>query len=226
MSSVVEENLGYQFKNSDLLTKALTHSSYANEALVESNERLEFLGDAVLGCAVAKYLFERYSNAAEGELSKLRSAIVSRRNFARLAKQLEIDKEMLLGKGEEITGGRERESNLSGAFEAVIGALYLEGGYRKTFSIISKLLKGCVKKKEIFRDYKTRLQELAQKEHGKIPRYNVVLEEGPPHDKLFHVEVKVGSNVIGKGRGKNKKEAEQAAAKVGFTEIEAWNSGS
>jgi len=217
---MIERKIGYKFKNHSLLKTALTHSSFANETSVESNERLEFLGDAILGCIVARFLYDHFPEASEGKLSKMRSAIVSRFNFARLAGELGIDKEILLGKGEELTGGRKRETNLAGAFEALIGAIYLDGGYRKVFQIISRLLKKCLQQKEIFIDYKTKLQELAQKQYKIMPKYKVVFEEGPPHDKCFHVEVKVARKVLGKGHGRNKKEAEQAAAKEGLENLE------
>ncbi|HXG30293.1 MAG TPA: ribonuclease III [Thermodesulfobacteriota bacterium] len=216
---MIEKKLGYRFKDRNLLKTSLTHSSYANESSVISNERLEFLGDAVLGCVVARFLYDRFPEASEGKLSKMRSAIVSRFNFARFAVDLGIDKEILLGKGEELTGGRKRESNLAGAFEALIGAVYLDGGYRRVFQVISRLLKDCLDRKEIFIDYKTRLQELAQKQYKIMPKYKVVLEEGPPHDKCFHVEVKVARKVLGRGLGRNKKEAEQAAAKEGLENL-------
>ncbi len=218
---MIEKKLGYKFKDEGILKTALTHSSFANETSVESNERLEFLGDAVLGFIVARVLYDLFPEAAEGKLSKMRSAIVSRMNFAHFAKELKIDKQILLGRGEEITGGRKRQSNLAGAFEAVIGAVYIDGGYRKVYSIVSRLLKDCLNgKEEIFKDYKTRLQEIAQRQFKKVPKYKVVLEEGPPHDKCFHVEVKLGRRAIGKGIGSNKKQAEQAAAKEGLEEVE------
>lgn len=210
---MIEDKLSYRFKDSSLLRTALTHSSYANECCVESNERLEFLGDAILGCVVARVLYEKFPRATEGELSKLRSAIVSRTNFVRYALKLKIDRQLLLGKGEESTGGRDRESNLCGAFEAVIGAIYLDGGYRKTFSIVSKLASESLKCGDIFSDHKTRFQEIAQKKFRKMPRYKIVREEGPPHDKTFEVQVKVGKDVYGSGVGRSKKEAEQEAAK-------------
>ena len=218
---MIEKKLGYTFRDEGILKTALTHSSFANETSVESNERLEFLGDAVLGFIVARVLYDLFPEAAEGKLSKMRSAIVSRMNFAHFAKEPKIDKQILLGKGEEITGGRKRQSNLAGAFEAVIGAVYIDGGYRKVYTIVSRLLKDCLNgKEEIFKDYKTKLQEIAQRQFKKVPKYKVVLEEGPPHDKCFHVEVKLGRRAIGKGVGSNKTQAEQAAAKEGLEEIE------
>lgn len=216
---MLEKSLGYKFKIPALLKTALTHSSYANEFSTESNERLEFLGDAVLGLVVARLLYDHYPAASEGRLSKQRSAIVSRANLAKFTKELRIDKHIILGKGEEGTGGRERESNLAGAFEAIIGAIYLDGGYRKAFKVISKLLKNSINEKDLLTDYKTKLQEIAQKRYKQIPRYKVVREEGPPHKKLFHVEVKVMRRVLGKGMGSNKKEAEQSAAKEGLTQL-------
>ncbi len=218
---MIEKKLDYKFKDLELLRTALTHSSYANETSVESNERLEFLGDAVLGFVVADVLYKRYPDASEGKLSKMRSSIVSRMNFAHFARELKIDKQMLLGKGEENTGGRERESNLSGTFEAVIGAIFLDGGYRKVYKIITTLLKNCLNgDKEIFKDYKTKLQEVAQRKYKKVPKYKVVLEEGPPHNKSFHIEVKLGRKSFGKGKGRNKKQAEQEAAKQGLETME------
>lgn len=214
---MIEKKLGYKFKDRKLLKTALTHSSYANETSVESNERLEFLGDAVLGFVVARVLYDRYPDAAEGKLSKMRSAIVSRMNFAHYAQELKIDKQLLLGKGEENTGGSLRQSNLAGAFESVIGAIFIDGGYRKVNSIITKLLKNCLSgDQEIFKDYKTKLQEVAQRKFRKVLKYKVVLEEGPPHDKFFHIEVKLGRKCLGKGVGRNKKQAEQEAAKEGL----------
>ncbi|HKQ33304.1 MAG TPA: ribonuclease III [Thermodesulfobacteriota bacterium] len=218
---MIEKKLNYRFNNPKLLKTALTHSSYANETSVESNERMEFLGDAVLGFIVAGVLYELFPEASEGKLSKMRSAIVSRMNFAHFAKELKIDKQILLGRGEENTGGRKRQSNLAGAFEAVIGAVFIDGGYRKVHKVVTKLLKNCLNgDEEIFRDYKTRLQEVAQRQFRKVPKYKVVLEEGPPHDKCFHVEVKLGRKCVGKGVGSNKKQAEQAAAKEGLEYID------
>ena len=221
---MIEKKLNYKFKDPKLLKTALTHSSYANETSVESNERMEFLGDAVLGFIVAGVLYDLFPEASEGKLSKMRSAIVSRMNFAHFAKELKIDKQILLGRGEENTGGRKRQSNLAGAFEAIIGAVFIDGGYRKVHKVVTKLLKNCLNgDEEIFRDYKTRLQEVAQRQFRKVPKYKVVLEEGPPHDKCFHVEVKLGRKCVGKGIGSNEKQAEQAAAKEGLEYIEGLN---
>jgi len=219
---MIEKTLNYKFKNPELLKTALTHSSYANETSVESNERMEFLGDAVLGFIVARVLYDRFPDASEGKLSKMRSSIVSSMNFAYFAQELRIDQQILLGKGEENTGGRNRQSNLAGTFEAVIGAIFIDGGYRKVYSIVSRLLKDCLNgKEEIFKDYKTKLQEVAQRKYKKVPKYKVMLEEGPPHDKSFHIEVKLGRTTFGKGVGKSKKQAEQAAAQEGLDYIDS-----
>lgn len=217
---MIEKKLSYKFKNPALLKTALTHSSYANEYGVESNERLEFLGDAILGCVVARVLYDKFPESTEGKLSKLRSAIVSRTNFARYARKLRIDKQILLGRGEEHTGGRERESNLAGTFEAVIGAIYIDGGYRKTFTIISRLTRESLKSEDLFSDYKTRFQEIAQKKFRKIPKYTIISEDGPPHEKTFRVEVKLGSRSYGEGVGRSKKEAEQVAAEDALKRID------
>lgn len=217
---MIEKKLSYTFKNKDLLDTALTHSSYANEYGVESNERLEFLGDAILGCIVARVLYDKFPEYPEGELSKMRSAIVSRTNFARYARQLRIDKQILLGKGEEHTGGRDRESNLASTFEAVIGAIYIDGGYRKTYSIVSRLTKESLRSGDMFSDHKTKFQEVAQKKFKQVPRYRIISEEGPPHEKTFHVEVKLGSRCYGVGMGKSKKEAEQVAAEEALKSID------
>lgn len=219
-SSMIEEKLEYKFQNCELLETALTHSSFANETSCESNERLEFLGDAILGCVTARVLYEKFPDATEGELSKLRGSIVSKTNFVRYAQELKIDKQILLGKGEESTGGRERESNLCGTFEAIIGAIYLDGGYKKSYQIISKLVNCTLKNNDIYVDDKTRLQEITQKEFKEIPRYEIVKEEGPPHNKTFYVEVSIKSGLLGKGKGKNKKKAEQSAARKAIKKLE------
>ncbi|MEM4407743.1 MAG: ribonuclease III [Candidatus Caldarchaeum sp.] len=216
---MLEKRLGYKFKDQNILRTALTHSSFANEANVESNERLEFLGDAVVGFIVARILYDEFPGEQEGVLSKMRGAIVSRANMARLARELGIDEALMLGKGEEQTGGRRKESNLSGAFEAVMGAVYLDGGIRGVERLVKRLIKDSLTGGEIFADYKTRLQETAQREFKCIPRYRVIREEGPPHDKWFFVEVRIGSDSIGLGKGKNKKQAEQLAAREGLRRL-------
>ena len=220
---MIDKILGYRFKNKSLIDTALTHSSYANEFSLESNERLEFLGDAVIGCVTAKALYKHYPGYPEGKLSRIKSAIVSRDNLADFAKKIELDRHIMLGKGEEQTGGRDKVSNLSGAFEAVIGAIYLDSGYGKVYTVISKLINVCLKKQDLYEDYKTNLQELSQKIFKCIPKYKIVLEEGPSHDKCFHVEVELNRKVFGNGSGKSKKSAEQEAARQGLKKIKDIN---
>ena len=217
---MVEEKLQYKFVNTDLLKTALTHSSYANEYSVESNERLEFLGDSILGCVISKILYQNFPDLPEGELSKIKGAIVSRSNFAKYAYDLKLDEQIFLGKGEETTGGRKRDSNLSGTFEAIIGAIYLDAGYGVSFEIISTLVNSTISNKDFFSDNKTKLQEVTQKKFKQIPQYSIVKEEGPAHNKLFFVEVKILSEILGSGVGKNKKEAEQCAAKEALVRLE------
>jgi len=216
---MIGDKFNYKFKCKDLLRTALTHSSYANECLVKSNERLEFLGDAVLGFMVAKELYSMFPDRSEGELSKLRSTIVSRTNFSRYARMLKIDEQILLGKGEENTGGREKDSNLAGAFEAVIAAVYLDGGSDKISELISRLVKEYVGNGVIFSDYKGQLQEISQKKFRQMPKYSIMSEEGPVHDRRFYIKVEVASKFEGEGVGRNKKAAEQAAAKKVLLEI-------
>ena len=217
---MVEEKLQYKFTDPSLLRIALTHSSYANEYSVESNERLEFLGDSILGCVISKILYQEFPDLAEGELSKIKGAIVSRSNFAKYAYDLKLNEQILLGKGEEYTGGRDRESNLSGTFEALIGAIYLDAGYKKSYEIISILVNATINNKDFFFDNKTKLQEITQKKFKQTPKYNIIKEEGPPHNKVFFVEVKVSSEILGNGIGKNKKEAEQSAAKEALIRLD------
>lgn len=210
------KRINYEFNDKELFKTSLTHSSYANEEDLESNERLEFLGDAVLGVVVADILYDKFPNEPEGVLSKMRSSIVSRPTTAKFALELGIDEKMLLGKGEEQTGGRDRISNLGGAFEAVIGAIYIDGGFKEASNFIKGVVLEYLDNEAEFIDYKTELQELAQKKFRRIPKYKVLDEEGPPHEKTFIVEVRIGKRILGKGSGRNKKIAEQAAAKEVF----------
>jgi len=216
---MLEQILDYKFKDKELLKTALTHSSFANECSVQSNERLEFLGDAVIGCVTAKVLYQYFPGYPEGNLSKIKSAIVSRENLAVFAKEINLQDEILLGKGEESTGGREKMSNLSGTFEAVIGAIYLDSGYTRVYSVIAKLINNCLEQNDFDDDYKTNFQEISQKLYKSIPRYKVVMEEGPSHNKSFYVEVEINKKVFGNGSGKSKKSAEQAAAREGLEKL-------
>ena len=212
-----EKILNYKFKDRSLLIQALSHYSYANEKKKSrvSNERLEFLGDSVLSIVVSQYLFEHLTHIAEGELTKLRASLVCEKSLYLFAKQIDLGKFILLGKGEENTGGRERTSILADAFEAVIAAIFLDGGLEAASKHILRFIPEDIQrlKKPVFSDFKTILQEIVQKNPEEKAEYVLAGEEGPDHDKRFVVEVHLNSNVIGEGIGKSKKEAEQMAAK-------------
>lgn len=213
----LEENLKYSFKNKKLLINALTHSSYANEARdgISSNERLEFLGDSVLSIIVSEYIYKKFCNLPEGELTKIRAALVCEKSLCGFSRELEIGKYLRLGHGEEKGGGRERDSILADAFEAVLAAIYLDGGFEKAKAHVMRFITDELKhtEAEVFKDYKTALQEIIQRNPEESVTYILTGESGPDHDKLFTVEVKLNSNTIGRGSGRNKKQAEQAAAK-------------
>ncbi|MBQ7838577.1 MAG: ribonuclease III [Clostridia bacterium] len=210
----LQENLGYRFKDIELLKTALTHSSYANEKGegVICNERLEFLGDSILGFVSAKYFYENYSNLPEGELTKHRAARVCENALCVFAKELEIGPALRLGKGETRMGGRERPSILADAFEAVLAAVFLDGGLDEASKIVLRFIPRHDVIEEV-RDYKTILQEVVQRNREEHVEYVVVDASGPDHAKTFTVEVHLNSNVIGSGTGKSKKLAEQHAAK-------------
>ena len=206
------DKLGYRFRDPRLLEKALTHSSYANEGRhgLESNERLEFLGDSVLGFVAAKYLFEK-ETGPEGELTKLRAAVVCEKALCSYSRELGLGDYLLLGKGERLTGGAERPSILADAFEAVIAAMFLDGGLEPVRGFVLRFVEKEAnnQRKRHFKDYKTTLQ---QNPEEKL-EYVLTGESGPDHSKQFVVEVHLNSNVIGTGRGRSKKEAEQQAAR-------------
>lgn len=208
-----------------LLEMALTHRSYVFETdaeILKDNERLEFLGDAVINTVAAEYLYVHFRELAEGELSKLRARLVSRAVLARRAKELQVGDLLLLGKGEEQTGGRQRNSVIGAALEAIVGALYLSGGMEKTREFIMqhivKPAVGILQRGDFF-DYKSRLQEIVQKRFQSIPEYHVVHEEGPEHDKTFTIEVWIQGQRYGKGIGNRKKVAENIAAKHAYEKI-------
>ena len=218
--SVLENKLNYNFKDRSLLKNALTHSSYANEnnlGIINSNERLEFLGDAILNLIVSQYLYKKYPHYPEGELTKIRAKVVCESSLAFVAKEIKVGSYISLGKGEEATGGRNRDSILADTIEAIIGAVYMDSDFKVT----NKCLLGkfeedivmAVNKGELFFDYKTELQEKYQKQpHCKI-QYNIYKEEGPEHNKIFFMNVILNGKILGTGKGRNKKEAEQMAAK-------------
>ncbi|MDF2612495.1 MAG: ribonuclease [Clostridia bacterium] len=216
----IQDKIRYHFENSDLLKQSLTHSSYANEhrsASISDNERLEFLGDAILDLIISEYLFKRHPRMPEGDLSKIRASIVCEASLAKTAKIIELGQFIRLGKGEEMTGGRERASILADTFEALTGAIFLDGGFDQAKNFLTESLIKEVEQvsslEDLYTDYKTLLQESIQKESNKPISYEVVNEDGPDHDKNFYVEVYHGTMCLGKGIGKSKKEAEQDAAK-------------
>jgi ribonuclease-3 len=219
---------GLEFLDSSLLRTALTHRSYLNEHPDldwEDNERLEYLGDAVLDFLLAEYLFLRLPNAPEGELTALRAALVRRDTLARFAKELAIGSALLVGHGEAETGGRERPATLCAAFEALVGALYLDQGLGGVCDFVMPLVErefesACIE--VAGKDPKSRLQELAQGELGLTPRYRTTQAEGPDHAKLFTVQVSVGEVVCGEGEGSSKQAAAQRAAADALVHVEAW----
>lgn len=207
------ELVGHGFRDPSLLEEALTHKSYAYErGTLRHNERLEFLGDSVLAAVVAHRLFLDHPAEDEGRLSKLKASLVSRPTLARWAEDAELGEHLRLGSGEEATGGRERPSILANALEAVIGALYLDGGYEAARRFVERRFLA-ERGGFVETDFKSRLQEVVQKRHKVPPEYRLVETKGPDHDKTFQVTVLVGSRTLGAGSGKTKKEAEQDAAR-------------
>ena len=212
--SDLEDLIGYHFKNRELLAHAMTHSSYANELKLGkqgSNERLEYLGDAVLELISSEFLFRKHPELPEGELTKLRASLVCEPSLAYCARSFQLPRFLLLGRGEEMTGGRNRDSIISDATEALLGAIYLDGGFANAKEFVLGWILNDIEHKKLFYDSKTILQELVQ-EHGESAHYLLVSEEGPDHDKHFEVQVCIRDQVLGKGSGHTKKAAEQAAA--------------
>ena len=214
----LEQAIGYRFQNITLLQNALAHSSYANERWHDasrSNERLEFLGDSVLGMVVAEYLYKNFSDRPEGELTRMRADMVCETSLAAVAAKLDLGKHLLLGHGEEQGGGRTRASTLADAVESIIAASFLDGGMAAAEGIIQRFVLCNVPVGKLHNaDYKTALQEMVQQKKNQILTYTLVGESGPDHDKQFFVEVALNGNVIGKGSGSSKKRAEQAAAQA------------
>ena len=213
---VFEEIIGYKFKDKSLLQTALTHSSYANEmnGKVDYNERLEFLGDSVLGMITAEFLFTHHPEMPEGKLTKTRAAMVCEKSLHRFAQSIKLGEFMYLGKGEINTGGRERPSILADAFESVIAAIYLDAGFEEAKKFVLGFISTADIEETVITDYKTALQEIVQKNPGEYLEYFMVGESGPDHCKTFIVEVHLNNNVIGTGEGRSKKQAEQMAAKA------------
>jgi len=225
--SRLEKSIGYIFRDKSKALQAIIHSSYAYEHRREgmtSNERLEFLGDSVLNFLITNRLFKEISDMPEGEMSKLRASVVSEASLSDCAKKLNVGEVLLLGKGEEIMGGRKRPSILADAMEAIIGSIYLDGGLEAANEFVSRFLGENYEKAingTLFRDYKTKLQEEVQRSGNSSIRYVVIAENGPDHDKVFTVAVFVNGEQLGQGTGKTKKEAEQKAAGDALNRIRA-----
>lgn len=220
----LESKINYTFNDKGRLILALTHSSFANEKKNrrESNERLEFLGDAVLNIITSDYIYKNCPALAEGQMTKLRASLVCEASLMKCANNIQLGRYLFLGKGEENTGGRTRASILSDALEALIGAVYVDGGMEE----VSRFIYGVIgfpfddfRRKELFTDYKTKFQELIQRKSDRRIHYNILSEHGPDHDKVFVTQLFVGDALFGEGKGKNKKEAEQNAAKAALSKI-------
>jgi ribonuclease-3 len=211
----LEKRTGYRFQDFEWLCQAMRHSSYTNEhrmSRLECNERLEFLGDAVLELVSSEYLYRHYPELSEGELTKLRASLVCEPTLAFDSRELELGSFLLLGKGEEATGGRQRDSIVSDAMEAVIGAIFMDGGFEEARKFILRYVLDDVEHKQLFHDSKTLLQEMVQKDPEKEIVYEILEEIGPDHDKSFRAQVRVGDTPLGEGIGRTKKSAEQKAA--------------
>ena len=223
----LEKKLNYTFRDPGLLGEALSHSSYANEhrsAGLRSNERLEFLGDSVLGFVTAEFLFLQHPDLPEGDLTRIRAALVCEQSLYEVARKLDLGRYLKLGRGEEAGGGRERTSILADATEAVFAAVYLDGGIGAASTLIHRVLLDAEKEvvvEEHRRDYKTALQELVQRQADQVLTYRMIGEEGPDHDKTFLAEVLLNGTQVGTGSGHSKKEAEQSAAKAALRKLEA-----
>lgn len=223
--AALEESLGHSFRDASLCERALTHKSWINESQDEDradNERLEFLGDAVLALAVSDLLMRKYPDRPEGELSKARAAIVNEEGLARVADALSLGQWIFLGRGEEQAGGRQKRSILSDALEALIGAVYLDGGFAAAHAAAERLFTPVLADVEAAagRDFKSRLQELAQAKLQLAPTYTVVSQQGPDHDKTFEVAIFLGAQEYGRARGKSKKQAQQNAAAQALSLLE------
>jgi ribonuclease-3 len=213
----LERTLGYHFHRLELLNQALTHKSYVHEQRepAQHNARLEFLGDAILGAVISDYCYSRFPALAEGELSKLRASLVNEGNLARIARRLDLGTYLLVGRGEELTGGRAKASLLADTLEALIAAVYLDSSLNEVYRVVLRCFQEDLKTilDEGYKDYKSELQEYTQEKFGCVPTYAIVRERGPDHDKVFEVELAVRGQLQGIGAGKSKKEAEQAAAR-------------
>jgi ribonuclease III len=224
----LQNAISYRFQNGDLLFRALVHRSYAyeNPDIAADNETLEFLGDSVLGLAISHLLLELFPDYDEGELSRLRSSIVNERELAQIALSINLGDFLLLGKGEELSGGRLKSSLLANALEALLAAVYLDGGLASAVSLVKRMFHDYLENREeeyilkaLDKDYKTQLQEITQARLKLTPTYFLEAEEGPDHDKTFHMSVSMGEMLLARGSGKSKKEAQQEAARSALEKI-------
>lgn len=218
----LEKKLGYRFRDRALLDEALNHSSYANEHRggLGSNERLEFLGDSVLGFVSAEHLFRKHPDLPEGDLTRMRASLVCEQSLYEVARELELGSYLKLGRGEEAGGGRERQSILADAMEAVFAAVYLDGGIEAVRELILRVLLNQAADSQERKDYKTTLQEVVQRRSGQVLTYHMISQSGPDHNKTFLFEVRLNEESVGRGTGRSKKEAEQAAAKDALEKME------
>lgn len=220
----LEQKIGYRFRDFSLLRRAMMHSSYTNEKHIprfQCNERLEFLGDAVLELVSSEFLFLEQPQISEGELTKTRASMVCEPSLAFCARDLNLGSYLFLGKGEEATGGRERDSITSDTMEALIGAIYLDGGFTNAKEFIHRFILSDLENKKLFFDSKTILQEIVQAKTAQEISYRLIREEGPDHDKSFYVEVRIGNKSYGTGKGRTKKSAEQQAAYEAILKLKA-----
>jgi ribonuclease-3 len=210
--ALLEKKIRFKFENADLLQEAMTHKSYSIEHATPScNERMEFLGDSIIAAVVANWLFEKFPNVDEGKLSKMKSQIVSRNNLSVWAEEWDLGEYLFLSQGEEATGGRKRESLLGNAYEALVGAIFIDQGFEPAEKFVLKHL--AQRKRIVENDFKSKLQEVVQKKYKMPPSYVVIAEAGPDHEKKFTLEVRIKQRLLGTGEGRSKKEAEQMAAK-------------
>ncbi|MDY6848293.1 MAG: ribonuclease III [Geoalkalibacter sp.] len=223
----IEKRIGYCFACKDLLRTALTHRSFVNEAMEgrgDYNERLEFLGDAVLQLVVSRFIFDRYPHLPEGDLTRIRAEVVSEKGLAEVARRLELGGALLLGRGEDRSGGRRKASLLSNAFEALLGAVFRDGGFDAAIDVAERLLREQIEAAQglsAWTDYKTRLQEYFQGRHGRPPAYRLASVTGPEHDRVYRAEVVFDDEVVGQGQGRTKKAAQQAAARQALDALES-----
>lgn len=222
----LEERIQLEFNDKSLIRRALTHKSFPNENKdlnLRDNERLEFLGDSVLSLTISTYLFQRFNNYSEGKLAKMRAVLVSAPILAEKARKLNLGPHIILGRGEELTGGRDRDSILADTMEAILGAIYIDKDFNEATNFIIDIFKKDIKavvQGRYIKDYKTLLQEVIQQDSAERPFYSVIEEKGPDHNKTFIVKVKLSGDELGLGTGSSKKEAEQKAAKIALENLE------